>query len=401
MTGRPNSALHAAVAILMFSVSVPAQIPLTLTGWNADVIYENDGSPSITASVDYNGDTFAENELVLPAYESSSGAYIGNQSVVGLPNGGVLTSLATNTITGSHTSFALQDYNANNAALLRPAVGYLGIPGYAGNLSLTTPQRLSSLALLHTSTIDGGQLQINATLTFEDNSKGSFSFLSNNWRQEIGAPLSADTAINRVERVKDGPPEGTGPDYYFPGQQKWVMYEVDINLTALGYDTKAIKSIALDRGDYSESYWLTSAVFAVSGSKLGNRNEFLQGTDLLSSVNYQLRANPSIHRTPTANSDDVLLETASGTNLSLNNANLIMGSLNVTNATTYTLGNDGAATTSVLTLGTSSNSISAASPNDLIHLGPSSNGLTIRGTSSDAGTLTLALTRTGNFNVQV
>jgi len=371
-----------------FSERLMAQAPIIVTGWNYDVVFENDGSPTMSGLIDPSGFGLAEDGLLTPALDANNGFVpMGSLPVVGLPTDRNVTSLATNTVTGGHTAFSLQDYSSNNVALMQGT-------GSTVTLTLSNSERLSSLALLHTST-NGGTQTVQVTLHFEDNSLASFSYSSKDWKQEIGIPLSEDTAIERRDRIKTNSSSApyTPTEFYY-GQKKWVMYETDINLTSLGFDVKPITSVTFAKiGGFAHEY---SSVFALNGSALGNRNDFTQGVDLLSSANYQLSANSSIHRLPTANSDDVVLATASGPGLTLNGADLTMGSLNVTAGTNYTIQNEGGVTSS-LTLGTSSNTVSS-SREDLIYLGSSAGNLTIVG--SNAGKiLTLNLTRTGNLDV--
>lgn len=381
--------------------------PLSLTGWNHDVIYEKTSSPSlstVTSFIDSSGYSFAETGAIVPiAYKWNGANYtiLPNTPVpFGLPTNRIVNSLATNSVTGQQTSFTFQDYTAANAALMKGG-------GDVVTLQLETPQRFSSLAFLNTSTGgDQGTLQtVRVTLNFQnDPTPVTFTYDSRAWRQTFGypvpdplPPVTMDTAIAYLDRVHGSGTNVPGaPDFFTLEQHYFGIYESDINLTSYGFDQKLITSISFEKVSNFLEADKYAAVFAVSGSSLGNRNDFTNGTNLLNSAYYQLAANSSIHRLPTANSDDVVISTASGPVLTISNANLTMGSLNLTSGSNYTIHNNGGSPSN-LTLGTSSNSV-ALSREDLIYLGPNSGNLTIAGASAGSN-LNLILTRTGNFDV--
>lgn len=128
--------------------------------------------------------------------------------------------------------------------------------------------------------------------------------------------------------------------------------------------------------------------------RAGTQDTFTKNGALQTSSNYS-------GGTPT-NTSDVLI-TSSITTLTLTAATLTAESLNVTNGSSYTIGNaTGGTGNSTIKLGNSTGFTDVVSSvaNDLIYLTGSSS-LTIQGasTGSGSGTLSLALQSNGNFDV--
>jgi hypothetical protein len=203
--------------------------PITLTGFNRDVVIENtaSGPPYVGVAVELNpGEnlTFYQSGLPGKAY--------------GLPLNGDFVSAS-----GDNTTFQLQPYTDNNALVFSSATGLT-----EGTLVVTTPQTFSRIAIIANSASGGGTASV--TINFTDNTTFGTSYIAYDW---FGNP---DFALQGFERIN----LTTGNTSGAPANPR--LYQTTIDLTALlGVGNKPIASITFSKVGSAGA----TAVYGVSG----------------------------------------------------------------------------------------------------------------------------------------
>ena len=210
--------------------------PVTVTGFNQDVIAEGTGSnPVAVTSTGFDGSTATASIFYDVQFQlANSGIITGG----GLPNNG--------TIVNGADTWQLQAYTGNNCLLF---------PGqtvaFSLSFTLTTPRSYSEIALL--STAGSGPTSVNITLFFTDlsnTSYGTFSVLD--WFN--GTPFVIDN-LGRVERQT--PIAGFSG---VPGNPR--LYQNTITLNAAD-QAKSLNKIKIT--DMSTNNLSTAGFFAVDG----------------------------------------------------------------------------------------------------------------------------------------
>jgi gliding motility-associated-like protein len=133
--------------LLLFQGNVFGQLysPITVTGFNHDVIAEAGTSSLTTTTIPLDGVTVSNKVMYSIAFRTANG----------FSGGGIADN---GTVTDAAGTYQLAPYTGNNALLLQRT--------QTGDLNLTTPAKFSSLRVLCFST-EGTSL-INVTLTFTD-----------------------------------------------------------------------------------------------------------------------------------------------------------------------------------------------------------------------------------------
>ena len=227
-----NYAGHYAIA----NFNVARSSPIGISGFNRDVVFEKQQS---TAPITAQGFDDAGNYWFEAAAVDSRGM---------TQSGGLPSDLAPFT-SSKGTPFQFQPFSGNNVLGLGQSYGPT-----SGALTLSTPQAMSRLAILASSAdgVGSGTLVINFTdgtqspilpFTVADwlGTDGSGALLSAVARANVASPSTGFTA--------------SGPSFQ--------MYEIDLNLSALGLGTKAIQSLTF--ANVSSSGATELGIFAVSG----------------------------------------------------------------------------------------------------------------------------------------
>ncbi|MEO6036440.1 MAG: lamin tail domain-containing protein, partial [Verrucomicrobiota bacterium] len=216
--------------ILAGSISAKgaAMSPVSVSGWNRDVVIENTipGAPYNSAAVELNpgeGNSFYQSGLAGKSF--------------GLPVTRSFTSVLDST-----TGFQFQPYTANNALLLSSATGL-----DSGTLTLATPGVFGRIAILANSASGGGSSAI--VFSFSDGTSFSTSYDAPDWFNNAGF------ALQGTERIKlaDGSTQGAPANPRF--------YQTTIDLAGAGYGGKTLSSITFDKVPSAGA----TAVYAVSG----------------------------------------------------------------------------------------------------------------------------------------
>lgn len=232
----------ARIACLWLVSSNAFSATIIATGWNRDLIYEDDSNPLVTDTMDggLGGFTFSEDGLV-----------VGGSATAGLPSAGTLVSAAAPGGTATSTAFSFQSYSANNALWITEG-------GSAATLTLQTPERYGSLQIL--SSAGNGGKTVTVTLTFTDLSTGIATFNAFDWG--TGGEKVALGGLNRVID-NSGTIDGQDPEGVVATQKIWNIYEDELDLTTLGFDSKPIESITFEVTSGNPNS--VAAVFAISG----------------------------------------------------------------------------------------------------------------------------------------
>lgn len=205
---------HAMILALSAAFAASAQagrVPLTFTGWNADLIASvGDASPVAGTNNDFSGFVF---------YQAGAGGELD-----GLPAGGSFNS------TVDSTPFTFAPYSGNNAVL------------NSGTITVTTPKAYSDLSFL---VLNGETFTV--TLTYADSTTTVINGTASGWTT---AP-NAKTAIANFGTVVRNATWGSE----FQGVQM-QQFTTSIN------PTKNVQSVAFVGGREDGS----NALFAVSGT---------------------------------------------------------------------------------------------------------------------------------------
>jgi hypothetical protein len=246
-------ALLFAMAVVTVSVRAAVLTPVTVTGFNRDVVVENTatGPPYTNFALNFNaGENTAFYQTNLP----------------GKANGLPLTGRFTNSADG--TIFQLQPYTASNALVLSSDTGTSNAP-----LTLTSPAMYSRIAVLADSgngdAVGSGSL----TLRFNDNSTFVTNYYAPDWFNNnsgsfYSVALQGFARVNLTNGNADGAPSNPR------------LYQSTINVfSLLGATNKPLSSLtfvkpstAKSTGIYGISGLLSSAVTLPAVTNFGASN---------------------------------------------------------------------------------------------------------------------------------
>jgi hypothetical protein len=219
-------------------------LPIPMTGFNQDVIFENQATTS-AVPFDDTTTTWVENGL---------------KGAAGLP-AARFTSRLTNPVTGSSTFYEFQPFAGNNILALTYAASQ-------GTLTLAAPARFRALSIVASSSnarfVPGiGKLVLN----FDDGtSSGEINYNARDWWGE-GANNDPSrvfaSGLNRTENAGSNLPlASVRIDGSF---RNFNLYETTLDLSNIGgvnYTGKRLRSITFQRA----SNVRLTAIFAVSGA---------------------------------------------------------------------------------------------------------------------------------------
>jgi len=223
--------LSASLVLSSLSLSA-ANTPISLTGWNRDVIVE------AGASLPYTG---AAAPFDVP---NNYGFY-----EAGLPGGtrGLPASRSFTSLVDGTTVFQFRPYNGNNVLQLSAS------SSSSGTLTFTTPGIYSSLSIL-AAAANSGASSGNLVIHFADASVSpTLQFNNSDW---FFQPNPAIQGFGRQD-LGSATPEDNGAT--FP-----ELYQTTLNLAALGLNTKPIVSI--DFIDLASDPRESTGIFALSGA---------------------------------------------------------------------------------------------------------------------------------------
>jgi hypothetical protein len=228
-------------AALTAALAAPAAraepMPITLSGYNRDVV--TDADPSARFATSFDGPP------TLAAWFQAGTEGHAN----GLPTGQDFTSA-----TGSGAAFHLQPADGNNILRLG------GDSPNTGTLSLAIPQAFRSLALLDSSGSAFGRINGTVVLHFTDGTTASLGFLSFDWNQ---ATPGAEPFVALGDRGRNASAGADGRAFTYDGSFRFALYESDLDLAALGLDGKAIESLTFSQPDGTFG---STGIFGVSGT---------------------------------------------------------------------------------------------------------------------------------------
>jgi hypothetical protein len=213
--------------------------PITLTGWNTDVVFEDAASPAAT-SFDHPNQRPPD----YPLYAWFESGLQGHTD--GLPASRRLVSAAD-----SDVVFELQPYTTNNVLLLT-------VPKPSGELALVEPAAYRCLFILVAA--GGGDSTVNLQLHFSDGTTSeAVACQAPDWFTASATRLPRTPAITGLGRSNGK----QGFEYEDHGDDAFGLYQSRIDLTTLGLHGKTIQSIRFKKG----SGGATAGIFAISGER--------------------------------------------------------------------------------------------------------------------------------------
>jgi hypothetical protein len=228
--------------------SAQSLAPIALTGYNTDIV--TDANKAVR---------FATPDDIGTADWFEAGAVDdgGTRHEDGL-TAGSFASAFTNSVTGGHTLFQFQPFDGDNVLLMRYS------SSNTGTLHFVTPGAYNTLAILasgyNASPTDQGTFVINFT---DGTSSQPLPYNAFDWG--FG---QSNIALGDRGRNYDSGPDGTSFNYNKP--VPFAMYETDLNLAALGLNTKPISSLFFTGGTVSDqpgvpNHGPSTSIFGVSG----------------------------------------------------------------------------------------------------------------------------------------
>jgi hypothetical protein len=211
--------------------------PIALTGWNADVVFENAASPAATSF-----DLLNQRQTDSPIYAWFESGLEGHTD--GLPESRRFSSAADTNIV-----FELRPYTNNNVLLLS-----LAKP--TGKLALVEPAAYRALFIL--AAAGGGDATVTVQFHFSDGTNSEpVTFQAPDWWTGSQSRFTRTTAITGLGRSNGR----QGFQYEEHGDDAFCLYQTKIDLMTLGLDKKTIQSISLKKGGGDG----TAGIFAISG----------------------------------------------------------------------------------------------------------------------------------------
>lgn len=222
---------------LLTSASTTAIIPLSLTGFNQDVIAN--GTNTATSS---NNTVTSGMDGTGPGYNLYAINYKSSSSAAAFTTGGFPTNRSiTSTVNNAH-QFVLADYSASNDL-------YLDGAGTTGTLTLAGANVAPYQNLYLLATSGNGTSSVNYSVKYADNTTSTGSLSITDW-----AGSTANIAIGSLERIyyngPSGLKDGNGPIF--------AVYDLPISLSA---NTKNVTSITFTSLSYPQAN-----IFAITGS---------------------------------------------------------------------------------------------------------------------------------------
>ena len=228
-------------ARLTVTVTNALVTPIALTGWNADVVFENAPHPFAQA---FDGSSYAWFESGFNGYPD------------GLPTSRLISSACN-----SNVLFQLQPYDAKNVLLLPNR----SASGRTGTLTLLVPQIFKSLSIAAASGYSISENDGTMVLNFLDGSRSAvLAYRASDWWNYN--PASDPAAITGLACVATNAPLSGETTVYTPGVESGLMMEeTDFDLTALGLADKPLASITFAASTNGSASQLVTGIFAVSG----------------------------------------------------------------------------------------------------------------------------------------
>jgi len=219
----------------------PTRAPLAVSGWNMDVVMENDGAP------------YAKNfDFYYQQFEGLNGACWFESGLGGHADGLPATRMLANAL-NSNVVFELQPYDTNNVLRLDLDPGE-----ESGSLTLASRGRYSTIYVLAASGRTGsGPAVGSVVLHFTDgSSSAALPFNAPDW-----LATSPGLAISRLGRSLSS---GTNFVYEYVGATGFGLYQSEINLAGLGLSGKFLQSLTFTKPGGNSSPE-TTGIFAISG----------------------------------------------------------------------------------------------------------------------------------------
>lgn len=215
--------LFACFALSMLKANA-AYVPITVTGYNADVVANGAGPATVSSPQDVDGANYA---FMAPDYNPSGSIF----PTRFLPATGLITSAVTTT---PGLTYQLASYSGNNSLRLGSSA--------SGTLTFTTPTAAGEVYVLATG--GSGAVTTNITVTFTDASTQVFNSQSvGDW---YGGANYAILGLGRVNKTNDGIDNNTNDPR---------LYQLKLTLLAANY-TKQIASISFTNANASAGAFL-------------------------------------------------------------------------------------------------------------------------------------------------
>lgn len=197
---------------LSFQLSAQVYSPVTVTGFNQDVVADGTGSSSLTTT-SREMDAITPSNNVMCSRQFATANNFTPANTYGLPDNGTIVS-------GTRT-FQMASYAANNALYMFPAD--------SGKLFLTTPTRFTNLSMLVLGTEAGtAPTPVNVTFKFTDSTILAFNNQSfTDWFNTSTTNLALQ-GFGRIKR-KSGP-FVAGTDYEGGNLLNPHLYYLDLSL---------------------------------------------------------------------------------------------------------------------------------------------------------------------------
>lgn len=213
-------------------------VPITLTGFNADVVANGVGAPSTTTTATLDN---ASPSLGYP-FVAQDYQYDGSCSLptAYLPTGGALTS----PVSGGSIPYQLASYAASNCLHLSAGTA-------TGTLTFATP--ISAGQLFFAANSGGGASTVDVTVTFTDATSQTFTagLSIADWYGTAGTIITKAARVNVTATACGSESATNGPN----------LYQYSISLSGANY-TKLISSISFTRATSSAGFPNIMAVTA-------------------------------------------------------------------------------------------------------------------------------------------